>query len=177
MVRDFQPYGSTNLAGLDSSPDFEQCTGGGEKGIVAAQLAMVNGIGKPVYAKTSELPVSLACHIIRHHNLQQTSPAMLCDPESRSMGVQRGVQRVCAGSHSAVGAAAGWSAPGTCTNGSTHGPVFFNQWYQRVSQICLFVLYYLPRFAFLQLIPCQGLCSDRNLWSSCLVAITCGGCS
>jgi len=58
VVRDFQYYGSTNLAGLDASPDFESCTGStSEKGIVANTLTMVNGIGKPVYAKTSELVV------------------------------------------------------------------------------------------------------------------------
>ncbi len=58
VVRDFQYYGSTNLAGLDASPDFESCTGSAsEKGIVANTLTMVNGVGKPVYAKTSKLPV------------------------------------------------------------------------------------------------------------------------
>ena len=50
VVRDFQPYGSTNLNGLDAHPDFNNCTGA-ETGIVNKTLG---SDGKPVYAKTSE---------------------------------------------------------------------------------------------------------------------------
>ena len=63
VVRDFQPYGSNNLGGLDAHPDFNNCTAS-EKGIVATTLGADS---KPVYAKTSE--PSLCC--MRHFLLSR----------------------------------------------------------------------------------------------------------
>ncbi len=112
VVRDFQPYGSTNLNGLDAHPDFNNCSAS-ETGIVATTLGADS---KPVYAKTSEiLPPSsdLSCSAVTH--TQHTAVVLICAPCCCRLEHHRVVRQW---DHTRADVLQPVVSPGTSTSGS-----------------------------------------------------------